>query len=324
MFGLKFHASTPLPWLSPGVPAGSADVHLELGPAATQPFRDLAAKPHYSSPAPDALGRPLFVMEELQEGAYLRLRYNDGAEFVIDRAGTRIFGSWGPDLSQADSLLYLFAPVSGLLLRLRGVTCLHASAVVVDGQALAFIGASGAGKSTLAAAFSRLGFSVLTDNIAALAEGGEQFILQPGAPRILLWPPSVAALWKTADDLPRILSTWDKRYLDLAGAGGLHDRPAPLKAIYLLQNRGPHNSVGFAPMGGAEALMQLTANTYMSYLLGGPQRARDFMTLSRLVCSVPVRRISRPDDLSQLRALCRHILEDFGRIRSHPLGSAHV
>ena len=153
---------------------------------------------------------------------------------------------------------------------------------------------------------------MLTDNIAALGKEKEIFVVQPGVPRILLRPPSVEALWGTVEALPKMLGTWDKRSFDLIANHAFHDRAAPLRAIYIL-DFGSEEIIRFSRLGGTEALVHLTANTYLNYLLDARQQVHDFMTLSQLVRQVPVRRIQRPDDLSRLPAICELILEDFAQ-----------
>ncbi len=136
----------------------------------------------YISPDAGRSDAPVLQVWKLEGGAYFRLRYCDGVEFVVDRRGTRVWARWPDKATLEDVTVYLLGPVLGFLLRLRGITCLHASAVAVDGQALAFMGPPGAGKSTTAAAFARRGYPVLTDDITALEEKGERFWVLPGGP----------------------------------------------------------------------------------------------------------------------------------------------
>ena len=51
-----------------------------------------------------------------------------------------------------------------LILSRREPLVLHASAILFDGRAIAFIGTSGQGKSTLAASHSQLGYSLISDD----------------------------------------------------------------------------------------------------------------------------------------------------------------
>ena len=41
----------------------------------------------------------------------------------------------------------------GFVMLLRGIVCLHASAIAIDDEAIALLGPAGSGKSTTAAAF---------------------------------------------------------------------------------------------------------------------------------------------------------------------------
>ncbi|HEY0729444.1 MAG TPA: hypothetical protein VGD38_15295, partial [Pyrinomonadaceae bacterium] len=106
-------------------------------------------------------GHPAFVFSKLQGGRFYRFAYADNTEFVVDHQGREIWTTWPEPLTLEDTATYLLGPVMGFVLLLRGLVSLHASAIVVDGAAIALVGPAGAGKSTTAAAFSARGFSVL-------------------------------------------------------------------------------------------------------------------------------------------------------------------
>ena len=82
---------------------------------------------------------------------------------------------WPEAMPLSDAVTYLSGPIPGFILRLRGVTCLHGSAVETGGRALILIGPSGAGKSTTAAALCRLGCRLVSENAVAVLRDGEQF-----------------------------------------------------------------------------------------------------------------------------------------------------
>ena len=65
---------------------------------------------------------------------------------------------------------YLLGWVLSFALVKQGYEPLHATAVVVDGKAVAFLGTSGDGKSTLAAAFLHAGHTLLTDDLLLIRE----------------------------------------------------------------------------------------------------------------------------------------------------------
>jgi len=244
---------------------------------------------------------------------HLHVAYADGAEFAIDPTCSEVFGVSTGALTHDDLLVYLQGPILGFVLRLRGVTCLHASAAAVAGRSFAVVGGAGMGKSTSAAVFARLGLEVLTDDVLVLRDRGTSFDVQPGLPRVLLWPESVAALFGDADALPRIVSTWGKRYLDLTRPGYRFARAAsPLGAVYVL---GPWLAPGAAPeitpLAGAGALARLVANTYANDFLDRRMRAEELEVLGRVATVVPIRLVRAPDDRGAVSLACQAILADF-------------
>jgi hypothetical protein len=187
---------------------------------------------------------------------------------------------------------------------------------VIHNQVAVFVGEAGAGKSTTAAAFAQRGYPVLSDDVVALVDRGDSFLVQPAYPRIRLWNSSVEALYGTPDVLPRLVPThptWDKRYLDLTQPGyQFQTEPLPLSAIYLLGSRSDRPEAPWLePVANQEQLLTLITNTYTNYLLNKSQRAQEFEVLSRLVKHIPIRRIIPHQDSTRLDKLLDTVLKDF-------------
>jgi len=270
----------------------------------------------YTSSQHSAPGQPNLRVGVLPGGDYFGFFYSDGVRFAVERRGREVWADWPENYTLEDACTYLLGPVIGFVLRLRGLTCLHASAVAVGEHAIALVGSPGAGKSTTAAAFAQCGLSVIADDVVALAEDGESFLVPPGYPRVNLWPDSVRALFGSEEALPRITPTWDKRYLALGDNGlGFASKPLPLGAIYLLSAR---EAALTAPVveevAGGDALFALVANTYVNYLLDRDMRSREFDVLSRVVAGIPIRRVRPPDDPSAVFDLCEAIAADASRV----------
>jgi hypothetical protein len=251
-------------------------------------------------------GQPILQVWTLGKGDGFRFRYSDGVEFVMDSAGRHVDVAWPPDMTLEDAATYFVGPILSFILRLRGGICLHASAVAVRGTAAAFMGPPSAGKSTLAATFARKGIPVLSDDVVALVEHGGHFWVQPGYPRVNLWPDSTEALFGSAESLPHITRGWDKRFLDLiSNPGRFQATPARLGVLYLLAGswEGTHEP-RIEPLAGREALMALVSNTSVNYMLDASMRSREFQFLGRLISRVPMQRVfcSRLDDLDSLAA----------------------
>jgi hypothetical protein len=316
---LGLQANHPIPGLEPLPGRSQVDVHIQLD-GAVEEFKRLLEPPHlpcFVSPACDPQGQPNLTIFRLAGGAFFYLRYGDGIAFVLNREGTAVITHRPAAATPEDVAIYLLGPVLGFVLRLRGISCLHASAVAIGRQALAFLGPPGAGKSTLAAAFARKGYPVLTDDIVVLLERGEVFLVPPASPRLCLWPEAVAALFGSPDALPRltpensVVPEWDKRGLNLTGDEyHYQSQPLPLAAIYVLDQRRDGRPV-IEALSGREGMVALMANTYRNELLEKPMMACEFDILSKVASHVSVRKLIPSVDPASLPGLCDLIVKDF-------------
>ncbi|MGF1477874.1 MAG: hypothetical protein ACFB4I_00045 [Cyanophyceae cyanobacterium] len=313
IYGLDLCTNQPIPGLIPQVRSkfNRVQVWLRESPQWLAGVVDKERTPWYSSPT-QIEGKPVVQVMSLENQAFW-LQYGDGTQFIIDAQGQRIWANWPADLTLEDTATYLLGPVLGWGLRLRRITCLHASAIAIGNQAVALVGRAGAGKSTTAAALAKLGYPVLSDDVVPLIEEGDRFLVQPAYPRIRLWSESVKALYQSPDALPRIVPThptWDKRYLDLTQAGyRFQQHPLPLAQIYLFSPRTLDPKAPFVkPLSQQESLMALVKNTYVNYLLDRSLRAQEFEHLSRLVKQIPVQQLVPHADAGRLDKLCATII----------------
>jgi hypothetical protein len=256
-------------------------------------------------------------MTEVASGQFLHLSYGDGTQFWFDRAGTKLWAIWTKSGSLDKTLLYLLGPVVGLVLRYRGIVCLHASAVAIGNEAAIFTGPEEAGKSTTAAALASRGCYLLSEDVVPLWKASDGFLVSPGYPQIRLWPDSAEALLGSAHELPQFIPDFDKRRLSLGDRGfGFCDHPIPVRAIYVLGDRCADDRAPFLEeIDQRTALMTLVANSYASNLLNGKARAEEFAFLGDLAARFPVRRIRPHTDRDRLNQLCELIFADF-HIRS--------
>lgn len=313
LYGLSLSSNRAIPGLiarQPGVPI--PDLTIEIGvlpPEIDVAPRD-AGELWWASPWVDEEGRPQRVIRKVLGGAYYRMLYRDGFEFVLDRELRRMWVKWPPELSDKEFSIYLLGPVMGTVLRLRGTVCLHASAVVIEAGAVAFFGAAEAGKSTTAAGLLQQGHPVLSDDVVPLEEHGGRFFAQCGYPNLRLCSETVEQLYGDENAHPLIVNTWNKRRVDLSGPVAFAAKPVPLSAMYMLEERRDGATAHFEAMPARDALMALVANTYVNSLIEGEMRAREFGVLSRLIQQAPVRRASAPKDFRLLPSFCRAIIED--------------
>ena len=309
-FGLAVAANRQVPGLTPEPAVRFPQLRIWLG--TEPPFRGVRDSPNdlwYVSEENDA-STPTLRVWKLSGGRYFRLLYADGTEFTVDGTGTDVWATWTACSTLEDTSIYLLGPVLGFVLRLRGIACLHASTVAIGGRAIAFAGPAEAGKSTLAAAFATLGHPVLADDVTALVGLGGGICVVPAYPQVRLWPDAVALMYGSADALPRLTPTWDKRALDLSDGGRFQREPLPLAVVYVLDARTPEDSPRIAGVRGREAFRALLSNGYVSYLLTPTMREHEFALLADVASTMPIRRVAPPEDPARLLQLCECILED--------------
>lgn len=316
VFGLLLRSNLDLPGLVPvNSPASVPNITFHLG---ISPFTDGTIHGNeealrYESPYVDDKGESILRIWRVAPGTHVRLAYCDGTQFWVDSAGTALWAVWPDSSSLENTASYLLGPVFGILLRLRGTICLHASAVSIGDRSIAFIGPQGAGKSTTAAAFVRLGYAAISDDIVALVEAGSKFGVIPSYPHIALCPDSADFLFGSFHALPQISSDWEKRRLALGSQGTrFEERSLPLGGIYVLGYRTAYPAPFVENMLYSEALRALVVNSYATNFLDRGMRAKEFKILGRLVARVPVRFVVPHHEPGRIDELCQLIREDLG------------
>jgi hypothetical protein len=234
----------------------------------------------------------------------IRLAWPDVGAFAV-RNGCEIIVDPAPGAEARLLRLFILGVILAMLLHQRGdVIVLHASAVVIDGQAVAFIGEKGAGKSTMAAALQQRGHQLLVDDILALrVDGGCHWAL-PGFPHLKLWPDTVAWLGHDAAMLPRLRPELDKRGYRLVS--GFCQTPARLAAIYVLVQGAQPEIQQLAPRA---AWLELMPHWYGARF--GTQLLRalgydvHFRQCTDLAVHVPIAFLIRPPSMAAVPCVAR-------------------
>lgn len=323
VFGLTLQSSESIPGLIPSqCDAKRPDVQLYLGcsPVSSEESCPTSSESLvYTSAYTGPSGTPALRILQEQEHGLFHLVYFDGMQFWMDRHGTKLWASWPSESSAEEAATYILGPVLGLLLRFRGITCLHASAVAIGGSAISFVGAEGAGKSTTAAAFARAGFAAVSDDVVALVERDGDFFVSPSYPHLCLWPESVEMLYGTKDALPPFVSNWEKRRLSAANGGArFEDGALPLRAIYLLDEIRGEPGAYVEAVTGQTGLLSLVANSFATNMLDSEMRANEFRILSALVAKVPLRRLFTSKGHLAPADLCQAVLHDLVSLPPQP------
>jgi hypothetical protein len=219
---------------------------------------------------------------------------------------------------------YLLGQVLSFCLLSRGYEPLHATAVVIDGEAVAFLGDCGYGKSTLGAAFVARGIPVLTDDVLALEMRGGRWMAHAGPPRLKLFP-SVARRVLAREAGSRLHTSTSKLILPLADTQA-NDHAVPLRALYMLPDpakRGrPQARISVVPVEGQQAFLALVRSAFNLIQVDRARLANQFDVATRLVRDVPMRRLTYRRRLSLLNTVCDAVIADVATLRRPHSGIA--
>ncbi len=210
--------------------------------------------------------------------------------------------------------LALGGPVMLFVRRKLGCPSLHASAVVTERGAIAFLGPRGRGKSTMAASFLRRGALLLTDDALPLVFREDGIYGTPGPPFMKVWHETAQHTLELADELPNLTASVDKKLLGLEGRYAYARTPARLRSLYLLDRYEPaaadRTDVSIRTLGRREALLALlTYTSNRDYLL--PSDEAPFLgTYARLLAQAPVRVLRYPGGFAYQDAVHERILQN--------------
>jgi hypothetical protein len=245
-FGLKVISDFLLPGSGP-IAAAHADLTIRKGPA------ELAADAEVSPPY-------------RRSGACLELAIGSVGRFLLAEKGVLEVQA---DQDVDPQLLGAFLVASGLpmLLWQRGGLVLHATGVLLNGQAIAIAGRSGAGKTSLARLLIAQGARLI---------GDDSLWLPPG---------SIKASGLNGGQFLRTTVDSEPAFHPLAPeqqAG-----PAPLRAIFVLSPEEPERGLSrLAPVAAVSSLLNSLHRPKVPNLLG--QRAQLLAECTRIAATVPV------------------------------------
>jgi hypothetical protein len=188
---------------------------------------------------------------------------------------------------------------------------LHASAVVVDGEAIAFAGKTGLGKSTLAASFAAAGFPALTDDCLIVKDGRGQFLAVPTYSSLRLWNDAADALGRGIGRGHQVAAY--SRKIRLNGSTSkipFSATPAPLRCVYLLATRPASRRVEIEPLSERGAFIALVRLTFRLDPYDRAQLASEMDRLARLSQVVSVRLLHVPRRLENLSSVQEAVLRD--------------
>ncbi len=218
--------------------------------------------------------------------------------------------------------MWFVGVVLSLWLEKKGVPVIHASSVVVNDCAIAFMNDSTGGKSSLAASLVNSGYQLLTDDALAIKRAGKMFIGQPGYPQMRLWPEIAELFMDNIEELELVDSDFSKRIVPVStyGFGEFCDVPKSINCIYIPSRQDPKGvgtDVKIIQVSPLDATIELVRNSFLIRMLSSiglqPKRLNFLVDIAK---TIPMRRIIYPSNLELLPLICEKILDDIRDIPS--------
>lgn len=246
------------------------------------------------------------------------LRYDELFEFLVAPLGDFILYQFFRPVSLESFQTYALGRVFSFALVKMGYEPLHAATIVVNGKAVAFLGASTFGKSSLAACFIAAGYPLLTDDTLRLEERDGGYVAFPGPPRLRLMP-KIGRLYLSGNDDGVVMNPREENaktpklvfrlspsqsFSSIAPFGAIYSVTPPRK-VYRKQR------IAIASLSPLQALMNVLSFTHNDQLAYGDRLSRQFDSARRLIESVPIRSLAYPRILASLNEVKDAVLEDF-------------
>jgi hypothetical protein len=238
------------------------------------------------------------------------LRFPSLADFVVSNDGSHI-SAWPATGNDEETLRHLLLDqVMPRLLSHQGHLVLHASAINVNGRAIAFVGETGRGKSTLAASFHLSGYPLLTDDGLLIKEEGNNIKALPCYPGLRLWRESFAALFNESPPQKAMASYSSKNRVRLHQNN--KNEPVELAALFVLEKSAVEAdtaAIRVSPLSARDACMELVRNSFQLDVSNYKQVTSLFAAASSVAEHLPVFSLTYPRDFSILPALHEAVLE---------------
>ncbi len=235
----------------------------------------------------------------------------DGVVRILVSHGSQIILDIDPAADNEDVKAFLYSTAMTSLLQQRGIWMLHASVIDTGGQAVLFIGHSGDGKSTLAAQFKQRGYTVLSDDIAAMQlDRHGNIVVLPGIPRIKLWQDALDQAGLSSEGLLPVRNRLQKYALPITSDA----KPIPVKALYVIRHLKTPDIV-LAPVKGDRQFLMLKNQTHKPqlYQAQGDLKQR-FLCSIQLVKQAKMQFIKHCHKVEQMPELLDTLENDFKRV----------
>ena len=206
-----------------------------------------------------------------------------------------------------EARLYTLGSAWGTLGYQRCWAMLHGSAVQIGARTALFAGEAEQGKSTMAAALTRVGARLLSDDLSRVQppSGNDGTQLWPSGARLKLWDQALNHFgWQDRELVQDHFR--DQKFHLAVDQGPIGAAPVPLSAVFVLEWG---DAIAVERLRGAEAVKALADGTMYrkEYLELMGKLGEQVVYCARIAAQVPIYRLTRPKDFTFLDEVCERV-----------------
>lgn len=253
-----------------------------------------------------------FEDDSLIEGIHFRvtkeavfLFWRGVGSFKI-KNGEEILVNPEPSVEMDAIIPFVFSPALAVLLHQRGRIVLHASAVEIGGEAVAFLGDSGFGKSTTAMVLQSRGYSMVADDVLSIDLSNFNYpVVYAGMPVIKLCKDVTEFLSYDLDSVTEFHRNPYKNFYYTSK--WINESYLKLKSIYILHKG---NKLTLTNLNRLDALMSLVINSFLIRIFNNQEKTLNLKQCSKLLMEVPLKQLTLDRSLKKFEILADLIEED--------------
>lgn len=230
---------------------------------------------------------------------------------VVSLNNDEISVDW--DENGTDFSHYFQSFVAALWLEINNTLCIHANALALGKQAIMLVAPSQTGKTTLSLALCQQGFSLMTDDMAALHRRAEDYYIYPSWPIARIWPDTFQLTNESPSAYSKVHKNFDKRTLSSTCDNiEFSQQIKKLTTIYLLNRVENLTDVcELIELPHSQAILHLLQNS----ILGDAYRALNIeqsrlQALVKLVAKISFKQVNYRSGIKHVGLVAEYIKND--------------
>jgi adenylate kinase family enzyme len=237
------------------------------------------------------------------------LRFPHLADFLISRSDPEIRCHPLPGIPESAIRHLLVDSVIPLILSRREPLVLHASGILMNYRAIAFVGPSGQGKSTLAANYGRLGYPVIADDYLVLRYIAGDWVAVPSYPGVRLLPECRQAMFDASTPTEEVTPYTLKRRVSDPQLVPFVTSPAKVRCLYVLdeERQASSHEIAIEKMSRREVFVKLVSSSFNLDITDKELLKRQFAALSQIVEALPCFRLRYAREMGALPGVVKKI-----------------